>query len=557
MIRSIQVNGFSLLRDVELDLSAGLTVVTGESGAGKTLLFDAVSFVLGGRSHRSLLAEGTASCVVRMEVEVAKAAAQRLKAPWVAGLNVLERRYSSSGRSRITLNDTKLSVAEIQPAAEAMFDITGQFESRILFNPGSHLMLLDAFADKQLKVVKADYDGLYTAWRDLACRLAALRESTGQRDQEIDFLRFQVDELGKAEVATGERAEVEAGLKIAENAEELVKAAATAAGLLDGDDDAPGAYDLSARAEASIQTIIRLLDGAELGVFDLEELGETATGLLSGLRELAASCREIAESIQHDPRELERLRERLDVLNQLERKYGCTADELVPLLEEKQDRLDLLTDDTQSPEMLEKQSAEAFKSVMAAAKQLTKLRQAAVKHVVKSTAEYFSKLDFKHVELRVDLCETDQPGPDGTDQVEFMISLNPGEPARPLARVASGGEASRLLLGLKAALAGKLGYQVLLLDEIEAGVGGDTAARVADILEQIAGGRQVMAITHLPLVAARGQRHLLARKKVSGTQTAVVYEPLDEAGRRQEIARMLGDTDGAEEAALVDKLMSR
>lgn len=138
-----------------------------------------------------------------------------------------------------------------------------------------------------------------------------------------------------------------------------------------------------------------------------------------------------------------------------------------------------------------------------------------------------------------------------------MISLNPGEPARPLARVASGGEASRLLLGLKAALAGKLGYQVLLLDEIEAGVGGDTAARVADILEQIAGGRQVMAITHLPLVAARGQRHLLARKKVSGTQTAVVYEPLDEAGRRQEIARMLGDTDGAEEAALVDKLMSR
>ena len=556
MIKSIRVRGFSLLRDVAVEPGDGLTVMTGESGAGKTLLFDAVGFCLGGRSHRSLLAEGVDSCEVEMVLVLDKAGAKRLGGAWQAGANTLQRRYTSAGRSRITLNGQQVTAADVQPAAESLFEITGQFESRILFNPASHLELLDAFADKMLVDAKSAYHGLYNGWRSLVNRLAVIRESAGQREQEIDFLRFQVTELDKAGVEVGEREEVENALRVAENAEGLITAAASAAALLDGDEDSPGAYDLGAQAETYIKKLVRLLDGAEVAGIDPTELEQQAAGLLVGLRELAGNCREIAETIQLDPGELERLRERLDEVQRLERKYGCPADELPALLAEKQERLDYLLDDTQSPEALEQQVEQTGKQVRDAAGQLTKLRRAAVKHIEKSATEFFNKLEFKHVELKVDLSET-EPGPDGADQVEFMISLNPGEPARPLARVASGGEASRLLLGLKAALAGRMHYRVLLLDEIEAGVGGDTAARVADVLESLADGRQVLAITHLPVVAARGHHHLVALKSVSGGRTAVVYEPVAGDGRRHEIARMLGDTGGAEEAALVDKLLAK
>jgi DNA repair protein RecN (Recombination protein N) len=302
--------------------------------------------------------------------------------------------------------------------------------------------------------------------------------------------------------------------------------------------------------------LARLLDGGEIEAVDSEELSAQLSTLLEGLRELAAQLRQMAGTIQHDPREIQRLQDRFDEILRLERKYDCPADELAALLSEKQARLALLTDDSQSPEVLESQVREAETQVAELAAQLTKKRTGAARQLEKSTFGYFKRLDFPHVALQVELTAAEQPGPQGQDQVELLISLNPGEPARPLARVASGGEASRLLLGLKAALADRLGHSALLLDEVEAGVGGDTARKVADVLVELSATRQVLAITHLPGVAARGALHLIARKRVSGGRSGVEFLAVSGQPRREELARMLGEAGGAEEQALVDKLLS-
>jgi DNA repair protein RecN (Recombination protein N) len=557
MLKRIELRNFSLLRNVAVDLHPQLTVLTGASGAGKSLLFDAVAFGLGGRPHRTLLAEGASRCEVCLVLELDSATAQELGQPWQAGENLLVRRYTASGRGRITLNGEQAAIAQISAAGERLFEITGQFESRVLFNAATHIDLLDAFGDAALDSLLAEYRQEYRRWRELSERLQALRETAGQREQEIEFLMFQVDELSKADVGEGERAATESNLKLLKNAQALIQAADSAARLLDGDDDQPGAFDLAAQAGVQISELARLLEGAEVAELDPEELSELGEGIMAGLRDLAGRLRDIAESIQHDPAGIERLGERLDLLLRLERKYGCAADDLPQLLRDKEQRLAYLTDDTQSPEALEHDVKSAAARVRELAGKLTQKRRSAAKRLEKLSLEYFKELDFPHVELQVDIGAAEQPGPQGLDQVELLVSLNPGEPARALARVASGGEASRLMLGIKAALAGQLGHSVLLLDEIEAGIGGDTGRRVAGVLAELARQRQVLAITHLPSVAAQGDLHLVARKSVTRGTTAAEIVGLSGEERRQELTRMLGDEAGDEEQALVDKLLEQ
>jgi len=554
MLKHIAVRDFSLLRDVALALDGGLTVLTGESGAGKTLIFDAVAFALGGRPHRSLLASGAASCEVTLTIAMDARLAQRIGKPWQSGENRLVRTLTGGGRSKLTLNGEQITVAEAQRAGELLFEITGQFESRVLFNPASHLALLDAFGDDKLRGALATYRAEYGEHRELAQRLKALREAAGAREQEVDFLRFQTAELSKASVHAGERCEVEAALRLQQHAGQLINAAATAAQLLSSDSEAAGAYDLAAQAQEQLAGITALLQGAEVGGQSADELAAQLAGALASLQDVAGALHELAGSITHDPAELKRLEERLDELNRLERKHGCPADELPQLLEQKQQRLAALTDQTQSPEALAAATEQAAARLDKAGAELSAQRRKAVTLLERTSRGYFKKLDFPHVELKVELAQATQPGPDGADEAEFLISLNPGEPARPLALVASGGEASRLLLGLKAALAERLGHSVMMLDEIEAGVGGGTSQHLAEVLRELAQRRQLIAITHLPIVAAYGAAHLVARKRTEQQRTAVAIEAVSGEARRAELARMLGGA-GKEELALVDKLL--
>jgi DNA repair protein RecN (Recombination protein N) len=548
MLRRVEAVNFSLLRDVRVELADGLTVMTGASGAGKTLLFDAIAFALGSRASRGLLPEGASSGSVTLVLELGETLD-----PWQPGGNVIVRKISSSGAGRITLNGQAVSATQLQQLAEAQVEITGQFESRVLFDSRSHLGLLESFGDDKLRRLRAEYRAAYDRHSMVQSALSALRESAANRAQEVDFLSFQVEELSKAAVTTGERAQVESQLKLQQNAQELVSAAASAAQLLSGEDEQRGAYDLAAEALKSVERIGELL-GQGSAEFNPATLKEQATEALALLTDLAEQLRDLAGSVQYDPAAERSLSDRLDELLRLERKYGVLADELPALLAQKQARLDVLTDTSQSPEALERELAQLDEELAKLAAKLTKARESAAKKLTATAREYLLRLDFPAVQFEVDIRPA-KLGPTGSDVVEFMVSLNPGEPPRALAQVASGGEASRLFLSLKAALAGQLGTRVMLLDEVEAGLGGETAKRVADVLVELGGsGRQVLAITHLPIVAAQAQQHLLVSKSVKAGRSHVSITPVQGEARQSEMVRMLGE-DTAEARKLVKKML--
>jgi DNA repair protein RecN (Recombination protein N) len=556
MFERLTVRDFSLLRDVTLELRPGLTVLTGESGAGKSLLFDAITFAFGGRTHRSLLASGATACSVELQLVLDAGEAAQLGPPWQAGANTLLRSMSVTGRSKLSLNGASLAVAAAQQAGEALCEITGQFESRLLFNSAAHLQLLDAFGDNALHTALDDYHTLYAKVRDLERHLQELLGAASSREQEVDFLQYQVDELAKAGVQAGEYAELDARQRLLRHAGKVVELAAAGALQLAGGDEESGAYDLAARAAAAVEELTRILGPGEVTGINPTELGVQLGSLLAGLQDCAGALRELAQSVTHDPVELQRVEARLDELLRLERKYACSANELPALLQRKTERLSLLTDASLSPEALQRQLRQAEEELLAAGRKLSAARAKAAKLLVRNTLGYFRQLDFPHVELQVEQELLPRPGAEGLEAVEFTVSLNPGEPARPLAQVASGGEASRLLLGVKAALAQRLTARLMLLDEIEAGVGGGGAERLAQVLLELARQRQLLAITHLPLVAAHGQQHLRARKVIQGSRASVVIEELTADERRAELARMLGGA-GAEELALVDRLLKK
>jgi DNA repair protein RecN (Recombination protein N) len=555
MLSRVQISGFSLVRELDLALAPGLTCLTGESGAGKSLLFDAIAFACGGRTHRSLLASGAQSCTVRLTLELEPKLARGLGPPWQAGANVVARRYTLQGRSTAEVNGEAVKVADLLAATARLIEITGQFESATLFNPATHVELLDAFGGDKLAQTRAAYAALYAEYRDLASRLATLRAAEQNRAQEAAYLGAQVEELEQADVRSGERAEVEAKLRLQHHGEAIQTAAETAAAHLTGGDDGASAYDRAAQAQRELQHAAHLLGPAEGLPGDPQGALELLAATLEQLQETAHICHELRASVAFDAEEAALLTERMNELLRLERKYGTMADELPALLAERRRRLDVLTDETQSPEEVAKRLAEAEAELLDCAAELTKLRRAAAQAMQQTTDKFFRQLDFPHCELQVDQAALDAPGPLGLDSIELLITLNPGEPPRPLAQVASGGEASRLLLGLKAALAGKLRFGVMLLDEIEAGLGGKTAQRVAEVLRELATGRQVLAITHLPVVAARAEQHLVVTKRIHGAQTSVSMTLASTEQRRAELARMLGGLGTAEELAVVDQLL--
>ena len=541
MLRALEIRDMLLIDRLELAFQPGLNVLTGETGAGKSILLDCLGFVLGWRGRAELVRAGAAQGEVTAVFDLAPGHPARAVLE-EAGLEpgeelILRRVNGTDGRKTAWVNDRRTSGEVLRALSDTLVELHGQHDDRGLLNPRGHRALLDAFAGADTGVVRAAWGAAQGARKALAAAEAAL---AGMRAEE-DYLRHAVGELDALDPQPGEEADLDARRRLMQGAARIREDVARAFQAL-GPEGAEGLMGDASRwldgaaekAEGALDEAIGALGRA------ITELGEAAQGVERAL-----------DTLSFDPHELERVEERLFAIRGLARKHGVQADDLGGFAGDLRSRLQALDGGAANIGALRGALDKAEAGYDAAATALSETRRAAAGRLDTAIAAELAPLKMERAHFETVL-SAGEAGPEGRDQVEFTVATNPGAPSGPLNRIASGGELSRFLLALKVCLVRGQAGQTLIFDEIDRGVGGATADAVGRRLARLAEGAQILVVTHSPQVAARGAHHWRVAKEVSGGMTTSTVTALDETARLDEVARMLSGeiiTEAAREAA--------
>lgn len=543
MIVELSVENVAIIERSQLRFGPGFTVLTGETGAGKSLLIDAIELVLGERADSDLVRSGAARAVVAAVFDFSNHADLRVLAAEQGldledGLLYVQREVSAEGRSNCRVGGKLTPVAALKKLGQRLVDLHGQHDHQSLLHPDRHGEFLDGWIGDPIPELKQQVAGAYRAWSEAKQDLAALQRGLREREQRIDMLRFQVDEIRQAEPLVGEFEEQETRLSRLQHSEKLAEAVY-------------GALDQLAEQERCALDLaggsLRRLESVQRFDPDLEPIAETVRSAWVGLDEAIRSLRAYGDRLEVEPGLLEATAERLDLLRRLRRKYGEDEAAVLEFLAEAERELELLTDHEQSIEKLEKEASAAEERLRAAAGALTAARRARAGEFAERVAEQLHDLAMEKARFEVRIGERPVDA-DGADAIEFFFSANPGEPERPLAKIASGGEVSRVMLAIKTALAGRAGVPTLIFDEVDAGLSGRAAAVVARKLEALAEHYQVLAISHLPQIASRATTHFRIEKQERDGRVLTHVRGLDGVERVEEIARMLAGEDVSESA---------
>ena len=542
MLRSLDIRDVLIIDRLALDLGAGLNVLTGETGAGKSILLDALGFVLGWRGRAELVRAGAAKGEVTAVFDLPPGHAARAVLQ-DAGIEaeddlILRRVNMADGRKTAFVNDRRVSGEVLRALSDVLVELHGQHDDRGLLNPRGHRALLDTFAGVDLAAARAAWAAQRTARTALARAEAAL---SAARTEE-DFLRHAVAELDKLNPEPGEEASLDARRRATQGAARIRTDVARALQMI-GDDG----------AEAALRDATRWLEGAATRAEGRLDSALAALGrALAELSEAQAGVEGCLAALDFNPAELEALEERLFAIRALARKHGVQPDDLGGFAGDLRARLAALDSGAAGIGALQQAVAQATRAYQSEAAALTRARTTAARRLDLAMAAELAPLKMERAVFTTELSSAD-PGPDGADEVTFTVATNPGAPAGPLNKIASGGELSRFLLALKVCLTGNTPGLTLIFDEIDRGVGGATADAVGRRLKALAETAQVLVVTHSPQVAALGAHHWRVEKAVQAGQTLSTVVPLAPADRVEEIARMLsGDTvsDAARQAAI-------
>jgi len=542
MLASLRIRNFALVESLSWDIPAGFVAITGETGAGKSILIGGLKLLLGERADKSAIRSGETECVIEAIAELPPASPipPLLEAggvePCEGGQLLLKRVISATGAGRQFVNGSPCTLALLRQIGDALIDLHGPHDHQSLFAREAQTRLLDAFAGSE--DLLANYRAARDKWLGLEREQAESLETAQAREREIDLLAHQAGEIDSASLQSDEEEALLARQQTAASAQRLKELAALAAqGLSEAEDS----------VESRLAEIGRVFK--EIARLDAtqSEIVERHAALIDEVADLARALSSYGDHIDADSRSLSEIESRLDLIQNLKRKYGTTLAEVISFGAQAADRLEALRGQAERGANLDAEIAAAKNRTVDIGKKLSKARSAAAPKLATSVRKHLGDLGFLKAGFEIRLDASD-PGPDGLETVEFVFSPNPGEPPQPLRSIASSGEISRVMLALKTSLAAQDEVPVLVFDEIDANVGGEVAHAVGRKMREIGACRQVLCITHLPQVASAATAHFVVSKAVVGGRTISELASVNAGRREEEIARMLGSRGG--EAAL-------
>lgn len=553
MLQRLQIQNIAIIDKVEIELEEGLNVLTGETGAGKSIIIDSIKAILGERLSKDLIRTGKDKAVVEAVFVVED---DRLKdfyeefgiEPEEDGTLIISREFTLSGKNNCRINGKMATVSMLKQIGEFLIDIHGQHDNQSLLRTESHVDLLDSFGDDSIRILKNEYNQKLNEYRELKNKLKLLSGDPNDRERKIDFLKFQIDEIKKAKLKPNEDEELDKQRIILRNAEKIIEALSEAYELLGvGSKTGKSASDSIGEAVSII---------SEISKFDQRyaAVSKRLESLSFELEDIISEIRGSRDEIDYDQEMLEQIEERIDLIYKLKKKYGDSIDKIKEYMENAQQQLNEIVNNEELVNKYRDELKKVDEELFKLAKDINVKRNAAAKLLEEKIGYELNDLEMKNSRLKV-IVEfdesTDENGErrynhNGLDKVEFLISTNPGEPLKPLAKIASGGEMSRIMLAIKTILANVDRIPTLIFDEIDIGISGKAAQKVGEKMSYISKNHQVISVTHLAQIACMADHNYYIEKSAKADSTSTKVKRLDEHEVKSEVARIIGGSNISE-----------
>lgn len=542
MLESLKIKDFAIIEDLSLDFRKGMTVLTGETGAGKSIIIDAVGLLAGGRGSSEFVRHGSKKCILegQFTYKPTEILSELLKQNEIEAEEqtlLIQREIFSSGRNVCRINGSIVTIAILKEIGSQLIDIHGQNEHQELMVPENHIYLLDYFGSKELAVLKQDYAVVYKELRRLERERRNWEFNEQELAQRIDVLKYQVDEISAAKLKANEEDELKEEEQKLTNHQAIVEALSTTYSLLQGEE--LSGLDLVGQAMERMQGISEIDES-------FKQIADTLSSAFFQLQEVSSDVYSEMDQLEYDEERLNEIEERLNLIQQLKRKYGHSIDDILTHYNQAEAELEKLENREDQVDSLAQKTTALRQEALQLAEKLSAIRKRTAKSLETSILEQLNQLYMEKVKFSVQFKAVSSSSDSGSklndngmDKVEFHVATNPGEPLKPLSKVASGGELSRMMLAMKTIFSHSQGITSIIFDEVDTGVSGRVAQAIADKIHSVASHSQVLCITHLPQVAAMADHHLYIRKEVNEDRTRTFVEQIVKADRTEEIARML------------------
>lgn len=521
MIKSIKIKNFAIIKDTEFNFHSGLNIITGETGAGKSVVATAISLALGSRADSTFIRHGASKATVEMLAEFGDKE------------YTVVREISSNGKNRCIINGDGVPLGRLISISEKNAQIHGQFDNNLLLNPETHIDLLDTFGGQNILSYYLTYINSFNEFSDIKNRYNKLVTSIKEDSSKADYYRYSIEEIDRANLVDGEDAELEDRMKFLQNAEAISRA-------LSNSYDALTSGDFS--AENLIGSALSNIKSVSEYTKDIDSLSDNLESLSIQLSDIISKMHTLLDSSDFSERELDEIIERLSLIDSLKKKYAPTIREIISHRNELSEKLNNMESFDEQKEALKALLEESRLKLYSDGNALTEARKKVGKELSEAVVSELTQLNFKDADIEVAITPLKAPGPKGIDEVELFITTNKGEPLKPLAKVASGGEVSRIMLAIKAITADSENISTLIFDEVDTGISGITASIVGNKLQSLARNHQVISITHLPQIAAKGDHNYRIYKESDDSETFAYVEEITGEDKLMEIARLLGGT---------------